>query len=373
MCKKTITIMILIMLGLTSTVHASAEDLKKWSERGVYNEQYENYKEYKYMNAEYVFSVEEYDIFSEQDFKYANRIGNYYAEGIFDDIDENGNYVFTEDDLKYEKRVAEAYVYQYYNIEYKKGKKYIEQGGVFETRYWMYAGVQAAANDELNRRNKEKEAAANDEELPAGLQPTGQSESVNDINNQIDEIIKPFEGKALIDFQDVLDVYPSQSMVSEKLNKAKELLKKTKDSTRINRLSEFITAAEGAIASFNYGNSSGTITSGTPIMSTFSGTGIADPTDETTVDTYKPDYLTDAEAGSLLTMAGTILGIIRNIGVAIGVIGLSVIGLRYMFASVTEKAEYKETMMPYMLGCILLMAGTTIISFIYSVAVEFGR
>lgn len=119
-------------------------------------------------------------------------------------------------------------------------------------------------------------------------------------------------------------------------------------------------------------NDTGGVTGpGGVLMSMAGGSQIEDPTQNT--NTYKPDELTQADMGELMTTAGVILGIIRNIGVVVGVIGLSAIGLRYMFASIEEKAEYKATMMPFALGCVLLMAGTTVIDFIYSVAVQFGR
>ena len=99
------------------------------------------------------------------------------------------------------------------------------------------------------------------------------------------------------------------------------------------------------------------------------GTSVTAPTDD--ADAYAPGKLNVSDAGELISRAATILGIIRNIGVALGVVALTVIGLRYMFASVEEKAEYKETMVPYVIGAILLMAGTTLVDVIYSLASNF--
>lgn len=88
-----------------------------------------------------------------------------------------------------------------------------------------------------------------------------------------------------------------------------------------------------------------------------------------TIDTeyYKPNELTKEETNKVLNMAGKILATIRNVGVIISVIVLSIIGLKYMLCSVDEKANYKENMIPYVVGCFLLAMSTTIPSIIYSV------
>ena len=64
--------------------------------------------------------------------------------------------------------------------------------------------------------------------------------------------------------------------------------------------------------------------------------------------------------------ASIILGAIRNISVVVSVIILMVIGFKYIIGSVEQKANYKQTMVPYIIGCIMAVAGTTIVSFIYN-------
>ena len=56
----------------------------------------------------------------------------------------------------------------------------------------------------------------------------------------------------------------------------------------------------------------------------------------------------------------------RNVSVVVAVISLMIIGLKYIFGSVEEKANYKATMMPYIIGCVLAASGTTIVTFIYN-------
>lgn len=65
--------------------------------------------------------------------------------------------------------------------------------------------------------------------------------------------------------------------------------------------------------------------------------------------------------------AGTIFGIVNAIGVVCSVAVLAIVGIKYMVGSVEAKAEYKKTMMGYMIGAILLFTGTTIPNIIYKV------
>lgn len=66
--------------------------------------------------------------------------------------------------------------------------------------------------------------------------------------------------------------------------------------------------------------------------------------------------------------AETILGVIQAIGVVVSVVMLMVIGIKYMMGSIEERAEYKETLKPYIIGAFLVFTGTTIPQLIYQIA-----
>ena len=76
----------------------------------------------------------------------------------------------------------------------------------------------------------------------------------------------------------------------------------------------------------------------------------------------------DATSDKLAEKAGTILGIISGVGVVVSIIALMLIGIKYMMGSVEEKAAYKETLKPYLIGAILLFSGSLIPSLIYNLA-----
>ena len=63
--------------------------------------------------------------------------------------------------------------------------------------------------------------------------------------------------------------------------------------------------------------------------------------------------------------AGVILGFINLIGIAISVIVLALIGIKYMLGSVEEKAEYKKTILMYCLGAAIIFTGSTLPNIIY--------
>ena len=77
----------------------------------------------------------------------------------------------------------------------------------------------------------------------------------------------------------------------------------------------------------------------------------------------------NGNADSQITkVGGNIVNIIQIVGIVIAVIVLLVIGIKYMIGSASEKAEYKKTMIPYIVGAVLIFAGTSLVRVIYSLA-----
>lgn len=83
------------------------------------------------------------------------------------------------------------------------------------------------------------------------------------------------------------------------------------------------------------------------------------------LDNYKG---TNANSDTLKLKANKILGLIQIVGVIVSVVMLIAIGIKYMLGSVEEKAEYKETLKPYIIGAFVLFTGTTIPNIIYKIA-----
>ena len=68
------------------------------------------------------------------------------------------------------------------------------------------------------------------------------------------------------------------------------------------------------------------------------------------------------------TIGQRVMGILQAVGIIAAVIILMVLGIKYMMGSAEEKAEYKKTMIPYVIGAVLLFGATTIANAVYKFA-----
>ena len=73
---------------------------------------------------------------------------------------------------------------------------------------------------------------------------------------------------------------------------------------------------------------------------------------------------------NLMDTGNGIITVLTVIGTVISVIVLIILGLKYMFGSIEERAEYKKTMMPYIIGAVLVFAASAIAGMIYSFAIN---
>lgn len=62
-----------------------------------------------------------------------------------------------------------------------------------------------------------------------------------------------------------------------------------------------------------------------------------------------------------------ILGGVQGVGSIVSVLALVIIGIRYMLGSVEERAEYKKTMLPYLVGAILVFLSSNIVGALYDI------
>lgn len=70
-------------------------------------------------------------------------------------------------------------------------------------------------------------------------------------------------------------------------------------------------------------------------------------------------------AGEKVTnTAGQILTIVRIVGMAVAVIMLTILGIKYVAASPNEKADYKKGMTVYVVGAVLLFGASALLSLI---------
>lgn len=72
----------------------------------------------------------------------------------------------------------------------------------------------------------------------------------------------------------------------------------------------------------------------------------------------------------LAEIAKEILNVISIVGIVVGVVTLMIIGIKYMVGTVQEKAEYKKTMLMYLVGAVLLTSICGIVKIIYNLTTD---
>lgn len=86
-------------------------------------------------------------------------------------------------------------------------------------------------------------------------------------------------------------------------------------------------------------------------------TGVSDPSTLTGASVSGSEKITG--------LGNQIITILTTVGIVVSVVVLIVLGIKYMMGSAEEKAEYKKTMMPYIIGAALIFAASTIANILY--------
>ena len=68
------------------------------------------------------------------------------------------------------------------------------------------------------------------------------------------------------------------------------------------------------------------------------------------------------------SVIGQVVGTIRIIGSIVSLGAITLLGIRYMIGSVEQKADYKKSMIPYLIGAIMLFAGSQVVGLLYDVS-----
>ena len=67
------------------------------------------------------------------------------------------------------------------------------------------------------------------------------------------------------------------------------------------------------------------------------------------------------------TKIGNIIGFLQWAGAIAGVLIITIFGIKYMMGSLEEKAEYKKSMIPFIVGAVVLIAAPQIAKLIFSI------
>lgn len=72
------------------------------------------------------------------------------------------------------------------------------------------------------------------------------------------------------------------------------------------------------------------------------------------------------ETSSFTEAAGKVIDAIRLFAIIAGVIIIVILGIKFMLGSVEQKAEYQKHFIPLIVGIVVIMAATSIASFLFS-------
>ena len=79
---------------------------------------------------------------------------------------------------------------------------------------------------------------------------------------------------------------------------------------------------------------------------------------------FQPGNPSQTDVTKIANIVNPIIGTIKVTGIVIAVIILTIIGIKFMTGSIEEKAEYKKTMLPYVIGAILTFGITNILAIV---------
>ena len=91
-------------------------------------------------------------------------------------------------------------------------------------------------------------------------------------------------------------------------------------------------------------------------------TGVIDP------NNFEPPTLQDSDADVIINKGAVIVNVIRTIGIIVTVVSLILMGIKYMTGSIEEKADYKKSMIPYLIGVFIFFALTQLLGIVIEVA-----
>lgn len=90
--------------------------------------------------------------------------------------------------------------------------------------------------------------------------------------------------------------------------------------------------------------------------------------DSINVGAYEDKIGNLKDADSIKDIGNILIGVVQFVGSAVSVLALIVIGIKYMMGSLEEKAQYKQTMKPYVIGAFLIFGVSNLIAIIASIA-----
>ena len=77
--------------------------------------------------------------------------------------------------------------------------------------------------------------------------------------------------------------------------------------------------------------------------------------------------ITGSHTTSLDNVGGGVIHLLAIIGSGLAVIIMIILGIKYMLGSIEEKAGYRKSFIPYLVGAILLFGASSIAELMYNI------
>lgn len=75
-------------------------------------------------------------------------------------------------------------------------------------------------------------------------------------------------------------------------------------------------------------------------------------------------------ASEIKSKGNKIIQIVSTVGSILSVIVIIILGIKYMLGSIEEKASYKQTLVPFIIGAAFIFAASSIASIFYNIAIK---
>ena len=104
-------------------------------------------------------------------------------------------------------------------------------------------------------------------------------------------------------------------------------------------------------------------------ISTYADTTV---TDTSSVIEAMEDAKSENMAGesNISKIINTIIGLLQITGTGISIIVVTLLGIKYLMASPSEKADTKKSIIPIAIGCVLLFGAVNLMSAVYDFATK---
>ena len=79
-----------------------------------------------------------------------------------------------------------------------------------------------------------------------------------------------------------------------------------------------------------------------------------------------------ASKGKIAGVLNAVIRLIQIAGTGISVLIVTILGIKYMFASSSEKADIKKMAMPIIIGCVLLFGAVNLVGAVAGIGVGLG-